>query len=160
MTIWVVKVNSGGRVCEGGQVWGHARRRGYAAAEIWPKSDLSIGCVQIVPGEGGRWGGEVRGGGEGGKSKVHLHSNEWRCKFEHHRTWVKSVNKLAFGTTTHAWHPRSRSVPISISVASLVYQVGREVSRAVSRAVGRGMGWWGGGGFAGILSTRTYIACV
>ena len=96
-------------MCEGGQVWGHARRRGYAAAEIWPKSDLSIGGVQTVPGEGGgEQGGEQGGegggeqGGEQGKSKVHLHSNEWRCKFEHHRTWVKSVNKLAFGTTTHA----------------------------------------------------------
>ena len=28
-------------MCEGGQVWGHARRRGYAAAEIWPKSDFT-----------------------------------------------------------------------------------------------------------------------
>ena len=44
---------------------------------------------------------EVRGGSEQGKSKVHLHSNEWRCKSEHHRAWVKSVNKLAFGTTSH-----------------------------------------------------------
>ena len=34
------------------------------------------------------------------------------------------------------------------------------MSRAVSRAVSRGMGGWGGGGFAGILSTRRYIACV
>ena len=48
MTIWVVKVNSGGRVCEGGQVWGHARRRGYAAAEIWPKSDFDIDGVQKI----------------------------------------------------------------------------------------------------------------
>ena len=31
------------------------------------------------------------------------------------------------------------------------------MSRAVSRAVSRGMGGWGGGGFAGILSTRTYM---
>ena len=54
----------------------------------------------MVPGEGGREGGR-EGGGEGKESKVHLHSNEWRCKFEYHRTWVKSVNKLAFGTTTH-----------------------------------------------------------
>ena len=38
-------------MCEGGQVWGHARRRGYAAAEIWPKSDFDIGCVPVVPGE-------------------------------------------------------------------------------------------------------------
>ena len=45
---------------------------------------------------------QVSRGSEGGKSKVHLHSNEWRCNSEHHRTWVKSVNKLAFGTTTHA----------------------------------------------------------
>ena len=79
-------------MCEGGQVWGHARRRGYAAAEIWPKSDFDIACVPLVPSEQGS---------EGGKSKVHLHSNEWRCKSEHHRAWVKSVNKLAFGTTTH-----------------------------------------------------------
>ena len=80
-------------MCEGGQVWGHARRRGYATAEIWPKSDFDVHGVQMVTSEGGS---------EGGKSKVHLHSNEWRCKFEHHRTWVKSVNKLAFGTTIHA----------------------------------------------------------
>ena len=40
-------------MCEGGQVWGHARRRGYAAAEIWPKSDFDIGCVPFVPGEQG-----------------------------------------------------------------------------------------------------------
>ena len=80
-------------MCEGGQVWGHARRRGYAAAEIWPKSDFDPGGGQIVP---------VSRGSEQGKSKVHLHSNEWRCKFEHHRTWVKSVNKLAFGTTSHS----------------------------------------------------------
>ena len=58
-------------MCEGGQVWGHARRRGYAAAEIWPKSDFDIHGVQIVPGEGGR-----EGGGEGKESKLHLHSNE------------------------------------------------------------------------------------
>ena len=58
MTIWVVKVNSGGRVCEGGQVWGHARRRGYAAAEIWPKSDFDIGGVQMVPSEQGGEGGQ------------------------------------------------------------------------------------------------------
>ena len=44
---------------------------------------------------------EVRGGSEQGKSKVHLHSNEWRCNSEHHRTWVKSVNKLAFGMISH-----------------------------------------------------------
>ena len=75
-------------MCEGGQVWGHARRRGYAAAEIWPKSDFDIGCVRSVPGEG-----TSEQGSEGGKSKVHLHSNEWRCNSEHHRTWVKSVNK-------------------------------------------------------------------
>ena len=68
---WVVNVNSGGRVCEGGQVWGHARRRGYAAAEIWPKSDFDIGCGPFVPGE---QGGEQ--GSEGGRSKLHLHSNE------------------------------------------------------------------------------------
>ena len=54
MTIWVVKVNSGGRVCEGGQVWGHARRRGYAAAEIWPKSDFDPRGVQMVPSEQGQ----------------------------------------------------------------------------------------------------------
>ena len=36
-------------MCEGGQVWGHARRRGYAAAEIWPKSDFDTGGGQIVP---------------------------------------------------------------------------------------------------------------
>ena len=29
-------------MCEGGQVWGHARRRGYATAEIWPKSDSQL----------------------------------------------------------------------------------------------------------------------
>ena len=83
-------------MCEGGQVWGHARRRGYAAAEIWPKSDFDPRCVQMVP-----VSRAVRGGSEQGKSKVHLHSNEWRCKSEHHRAWVKSVNKLAFGTTSH-----------------------------------------------------------
>ena len=55
-------------MCEGGQVWGHARRRGYAAAEIWPKSDFDIHGVQIVPGEGGREQGR-EGGREGGKSK-------------------------------------------------------------------------------------------
>ena len=44
---------------------------------------------------------QVSRGSEQGKSKVHLHSNEWRCKSEHHRAWVKSVNKLAFGTTSH-----------------------------------------------------------
>ena len=54
-------------MCEGGQVWGHARRRGYAAAEIWPKSDFDIHGVRFVPGEGGREGG--REGGKGGKSK-------------------------------------------------------------------------------------------
>ena len=58
---WVVKVNSGGRVCEGGQVWGHARRRGYAAAEIWPKSDFDIGGGPVVPGEQ-EVSREVRGG--------------------------------------------------------------------------------------------------
>ena len=88
-------------MCEGGQVWGHARRRGYATAEIWPKSDFDIGCVQKIEVRGGFEWGAVRGGSEQGKSKVHLHSNEWRCKFEHHRAWVKSVNKLAFGTTSH-----------------------------------------------------------
>ena len=47
-------------MCEGGQVWGHARRRGYATAEIWPKSDFDIPCVQkILVGGGG--GGEVSG---------------------------------------------------------------------------------------------------
>ena len=45
-------------MCEGGQVWGHARRRGYAAAEIWPKSDFDTGGGQMVP---------VRGGGEQGQ---------------------------------------------------------------------------------------------
>ena len=40
-------------MCEGGQVWGHARRRGYAAAEIWPKSDFDIACGPVVPGERG-----------------------------------------------------------------------------------------------------------
>jgi len=49
-------------VCEGGQVWGHARRRGYAAAEIWPKSDFDIHCVHCV-----QRGGAARGGREGGQ---------------------------------------------------------------------------------------------
>ena len=53
---WVVNVNSGGRVCEGGQVWGHARRRGYAAAEIWPKSDFDIGGGPFVTSEQGSEG--------------------------------------------------------------------------------------------------------
>ena len=44
-------------MCEGGQVWGHARRRGYAAAEIWPKSDFDVGGVPVVPGERGGEGG-------------------------------------------------------------------------------------------------------
>ena len=60
-------------MCEGGQVWGHARRRGYAAAEIWPKSDFDIGCVPVVPGER-----EVRGGGGGGSeqgSYIHKHTS-------------------------------------------------------------------------------------
>ena len=35
-------------MCEGGQVWGHARRRGYATAEIWPKSDFDIAGVQKI----------------------------------------------------------------------------------------------------------------
>ena len=55
-------------MCEGGQVWGHARRRGYAAAEIWPKSDFDIHCVQIVPGEQGREGGR-EGGREQGREQ-------------------------------------------------------------------------------------------
>ena len=55
-------------MCEGGQVWGHARRRGYAAAEIWPKSDFDIHCVHCVPREQGREQGR-EGGREGGKSK-------------------------------------------------------------------------------------------
>ena len=47
-------------MCEGGQVWGHARRRGYATAEIWPKSDFDVGCVTSVPSEqGGEGGGRV-----------------------------------------------------------------------------------------------------
>ena len=58
-------------MCEGGQVWGHARRRGYAAAEIWPKSDFDIGGGPLVPSEGGS-----ERGSEQGKSKLHLHSNE------------------------------------------------------------------------------------
>ena len=65
---------------------------------------------------------EERGGREQGKSKWHLHSNEWRCKLEHHRTWVKSVNKLAFGTTTYLWRPRSRSVLISMSVRNSLFR--------------------------------------
>ena len=48
-------------MCEGGQVWGHARRRGYAAAEIWPKSDFDIHCVTSVPGEQGREQGREQG---------------------------------------------------------------------------------------------------
>ena len=52
-------------MCEGGQVWGHARRRGYAAAEIWPKSDFDIHgvhCVQRAGKRGGKRGGaESRG---------------------------------------------------------------------------------------------------
>ena len=40
-------------MCEGGQVWGHARRRGYAAAEIWPKSDFDIACGPLVTSERG-----------------------------------------------------------------------------------------------------------
>ena len=35
-------------MCEGGQVWGHARRRGYATAEIWPKSDFDVAGVQKI----------------------------------------------------------------------------------------------------------------
>ena len=58
---WVVNVNSGGRVCEGGQVWGHARRRGYAAAEIWPKSDFDIGGGPFVTSEQGSEGGSEQG---------------------------------------------------------------------------------------------------
>ena len=56
-------------MCEGGQVWGHARRRGYAAAEIWPKSDFDIHCVTCVTRERGREGGREQGreqGREGG----------------------------------------------------------------------------------------------
>ena len=55
-------------MCEGGQVWGHARRRGYATAEIWPKSDFDVGCVQkiLVSREVSREvSGAVRGGGGG-----------------------------------------------------------------------------------------------
>jgi len=51
-------------VCEGGQVWGHARRRGYPTAEIWPKSDFDVPVVQkiLVGREVGREvGGEVSG---------------------------------------------------------------------------------------------------
>ena len=51
-------------MCEGGQVWGHARRRGYATAEIWPKSDFDIAGVQSVPVRG-EVSGAVRGGGGG-----------------------------------------------------------------------------------------------
>ena len=40
-------------MCEGGQVWGHARRRGYAAAEIWPKSDFDIAGGPLVTSEQG-----------------------------------------------------------------------------------------------------------
>ena len=49
-------------MCEGGQVWGHARRRGYAAAEIWPKSDFDVHGGQMVPGEQGREQGREGGG--------------------------------------------------------------------------------------------------
>ena len=48
-------------MCEGGQVWGHARRRGYAAAEIWPKSDFDVHCVHCVPREQGREQGREGG---------------------------------------------------------------------------------------------------
>ena len=48
-------------MCEGGQVWGHARRRGYAAAEIWPKSDFDPCCVPLVPGEQGSEQGSEQG---------------------------------------------------------------------------------------------------
>ena len=48
-------------MCEGGQVWGYARRRGYAAAEIWPKSDFDIHCVPLVPGEQGSEQGSEQG---------------------------------------------------------------------------------------------------
>ena len=48
-------------MCEGGQVWGHARRRGYAAAEIWPKSDFDVHGVHCVPREQGREGGQRAG---------------------------------------------------------------------------------------------------
>ena len=49
-------------MCEGGQVWGHARRRGYAAAEIWPKSDFDVHGVHCVQRAGQRAG--QRGGAE------------------------------------------------------------------------------------------------
>ena len=48
-------------MCEGGQVWGHARRRGYAAAEIWPKSDFDVHGVHCVQRAGKRGGAESRG---------------------------------------------------------------------------------------------------
>ena len=54
-------------MCEGGQVWGHARRRGYAAAEIWPKSDFDVHgvhCVQRGGKRGGKRGGAERGGSQ------------------------------------------------------------------------------------------------
>ena len=47
-------------MCEGGQVWGHARRRGYPTAEIWPKSDFDIPGVQKIL-VGREVGGEVSG---------------------------------------------------------------------------------------------------
>ena len=56
-------------MCEGGQVWGHARRRGYAAAEIWPKSDFDVHgvhCVQRAGKRGGKRAGK-RAGKRGGK---------------------------------------------------------------------------------------------
>ena len=62
-------------MCEGGQVWGHARRRGYAAAEIWPKSDFDIHGVRFVPGEQGREGGR-----EGGKGEIKMTPSLERVK--------------------------------------------------------------------------------
>ena len=56
-------------MCEGGQVWGHARRRGYAAAEIWPKSDFDVHGVHCVPREQGREGGR-EGGQRAGEVKM------------------------------------------------------------------------------------------
>ena len=42
MTIWVINVLTGGRGCEGGQVWGHARRRGCGTARTRPAGAADI----------------------------------------------------------------------------------------------------------------------
>ena len=42
MTIWVIYVLTGGRGCEGGQVWGHARRRGCGTARTRPAGAADI----------------------------------------------------------------------------------------------------------------------